>query len=299
MGRRKYSEHAVIQVDQRAGSRHAKIADVVDVQTAVANIENRRGLQGLDRMTESYSSGTREQKDAARIFPRDTTSPLGHPKKDRRLLDPDALRTPMSKRQRLERLHAEKEVSSWHTEQQERAMRAMTGNPQVWNDLNGSLAESKGDIDALSPQQITHIRTIDGMIQDYEGVNDRGHRVYMNLEMPSYINSSNVESFVKSYMPEGTSVDFDQFTAGSHNLYEISDNTSPRTVAVEIHTRRGMFIGEPGKSKSNGHLLPRGMHLEVADVHKATFVRPDGSRGERVLIQLVDPAAEDTPGTDN
>lgn len=298
MGRRKYSEHAALQVDQRAGSRQSKMADLVSGQVALSNLDNREGLRDLDSWVEQNRHATRAQKDAERNFARDTTAPLGHPKKDRRLLEPDAVRTNFSQRQRLQRLHAETGVLDSVSQEQFTAISSMVQDRQSWRDLNGALAETRGNLYEVDDEQKAKIQAVDQVIQEYEKSSDRGHRVYMNVTLPRGINSSNMEGFLKHYMPEGSGVDFDQFSAGSHNLSEISDNVGPRTVALEIHTRRGMFIGEPGDSHSNGHLLPRGLHLEVADIHEATYQRDDGTRGRRTLIQLVDPAADDTPDLD-
>lgn len=293
MTKRNYGGSSSLQIDRRTGSMEAKKADIISETLAKTNADIRQGLRDLDEMVERNRKATREQKDAQRGVPRDVTGPIGHPKKDRRLLEPDAVRVPMSKRQRVERLHKEIEVLESLTDDQFDNLNVMTSDPAAWQQMNEGLAANLGDVQNLPNDQIRQIQAVDQAIQAYEATNDRGHRVYTNIKVPWGVNSSNMAGFLNHYLPEGTKVNFDQFTAASHNLNEISDGVGPRTIAVEIHTKRGMFIGEKGDSKSNGHLLPRGLELEVAGFNEVTYSRPDGSRGRRMCVQLLDMTADD------
>lgn len=293
MGKRKYKVRDSLALEHGVGTQQAKRGDIIDENTRVHNDDDREGLRDLDRMVEQSAGLSRAAKDNERVIPRDTTAPLGHPAKDRRLLEPDALRIPMSKRQRLERLHLEKSVVEEVSNARYQAVATLTEDRDTWKSLNGGLARNLGDVQALSKADQTRIQRVDRTIQAYEAGNDRGHRVYANVRLNRGINASNVEGFLDHNLEVGSTVYFDQYTAGSHNMHEIESKLkNGRDVVVEIHTRRGMFIGAPGNAQSNGHLLPRGMKLEVAGFNQVTYTRPDGTRGQRMCIQLLDNDAE-------
>ncbi len=289
MGRRQYSSRSsAIEIDHRVSTIDSKNAGIVDELTALRNQASRDGLRQLDRAVEMNPTLSRAMKDRERGIPRATVAPLGHPKKDRGLLPADAVRTPMSKRQRLARLHREKDIVRKLSTAQHSSLKGLVQDEGTWRKLNSGLCETLGDVQNMSDAGKELVQNIDSAIQTYERANDRGHRVYINVDMHRGINSSNQEAFLDHYLPEGTVVHFDQFTAGSHNLSEISRDVGARKMAVEIHTRRGMFIGEPGDAKSNGHLLPRGMKLQVAGYNEVTYEDAKGEQGRRMCIQLVD-----------
>lgn len=294
MGRRQYSHLFRMEMDHRTGSRKTKRAEVLEQSEADERDASREGLRSLDSMIEANSALTRAAKDHERAVPRENVLPLGHEKKDRRLLEPDAVRVPMSKRQRLERLHAEEGVVRSLTNAQHRVLTQLTSDTTTWSKINQELGRNLGDAQELTPTRKKEVYRIDKAIQTYEAVNDRGHRVYANVRLPRGINKTNVDAFLANQLPDGTEVYFDQYTGSSHNLHEISnDNQQARDICVEIHTRRGMFIGDRGDGQSNGHLLPRGLKLEVAGVHEVTYSRPDGTRGRRTCVQLLDMTTPD------
>lgn len=282
---------AAIVMDDTPGSMQTKRASIIEEAAADDRRLTQEGLRGLDDMVELASNLSRAQKDRERAIPREMSLPLGHPAKDRPLLEPDAVRVPFSQRQRQQRLHTMGAVWSDMKDAEYRSMDHLLRKPGEWQRLNGSLAEHVGDATQLSTRQQADVRRIDRTIQTYEQQSDRAHRVYANLTLPPAINRSNIKQFLGGQLEPGSTVYFDQYTFANHNLNEISQDGEydpQRTVTFEIHTRRGMYAGQPGASNQNGHLLPRGMELEIAGIHEVTFQNPDGTRGTRLVIQAHD-----------
>ena len=111
------------------------------------------------------------------------------------------------------------------------------------------------------------------------------------------------QPFLARDFKAGTVVEFDRFTAGANNLHQLEapGPDSQRTAVLEIQTRRVMYLGRSDRVDDTAHLLPRGMQLRVVGSHTATYQRPDGSTGQRQVIQLLDltdTATSDTGTTD-
>ena len=223
-------------------------------------------------------------------MPRATPAEVPHPAMDRTLPEPDAIRVPLSSRQRKARSVNKRAAQDRLPATQYAATVALVSRPQRWAELNDALSDAAGDVQALDEGQRREIQRIDRAVQAFERTSDRGHMVYSNVRMPQVINRSNLEGFVRNSFPVGTVVNFDRFTAGAHTMHEIEDDTAPadRSVVFEMKTRRGAYLGQSDSVDNTYHLLPRGMRLRVAGSHRASYRRPDGTLGSRHVIQLVD-----------
>lgn len=252
--------------------------------------ENRAGARELDTMIEGSPGLTRQQKDRERAMPRETTGDLGDPRMRRTLPDVGEVRRPLSSRQRKARSVTKRGVQDRLPRTQYDAVRGVLTDRGAWTTTNNALADATGDVQMLTDKQRQQVQRIDRAIQAYERANDRGHVVYCNWEPPASVNRANIVGFLNNQLPPGTTVEFDRFTATAHTMHEVEvPESSGRPVPVfEIQTRRGLYLGRSDSVDDTRHLLPRGMSLTVAGQHTATYQRPDGTTGTRLVVQLID-----------
>ena len=303
VSRRKYpkspdrSGGGVLDVDRGSGSVGAKEAVVVSADTFVARAADRAGYQDLDAQIERTPGMRRASQDRNRAVPRETNQPLGHPRKDRALLEPDAVRNPISARQRRERSKAKHQAQSLLSGAVHAEVEGVLSRPARWTQLNDALSDVAGDAQLLPEAQLRAVQRVDRAIQTYEAGNDRGHVVYANVELPGYVPAGKVVSYLRGAFKPDSRITFDRYTGATHCLHEL-DTGNPkadaRSVVLEIATRRGMYLGRSDRSDDTAHLLPRGMQLRVGSIHQASYTRPDGTRGQRHVMQLVDIDKEQT-----
>lgn len=275
-----------------------KEAQILDEIDSVARAGDRAGLRDLDSMTEGMTGLNRMQRDRARLTPRDTVADLGHPRMERVLRPPAEPRQPLSARQRNARSR-----NRFHTQDtmpltQLRAQKALVTEPGTWARINDALSEATGDVEALPDKDQEFTRRVDRSIQSYERRNDRGHVVYANVRLPHYINRSNRAGFLANTLAVGDTVALDRYTVGSHQLHETAAHLADtgNTVVLEIQTRRGAYLGHSARKDATAHLLPRGLHLQIAGVHEVTYTDRAGGRGTRTVIQLRDITPEPAKG---
>lgn len=289
MPRKGRPEPYAVEADRGSDTIRTKQARILDADTAEARADARAGLRELDAMVESMPGLTRLQKDRERLTPRGTLGDVADPRMVRSLPDPRQVRKPISARQRNARSRTRTQVQASVPLTQLKAQRALVTQPDVWADVNNQLSEAAGDLQALPERDQEQVRRIDRSIQAYERANDRGHVVYTNVQMPYFINASNLEGFVRHNFGEGTQVSFDRFTFATHQLHESVDlHPGDGMVTFEIQTRRGAYLGRSDKRDTTSHLLPRGMDFEVIGSHTAYFQYPSGRRGSRTVVQLRD-----------
>lgn len=281
----------VVDPDRGVSSTATKQARLLDVDQYQARVYDRDGLRELDAMTETLPGLNRLQKDRERLFPRETTAELGHPRMRRALPEEGATRMPLSARQRNERSKDRVATQRSLPLVQLRSQRDLVTSPQRWQHLNDHLSEHTSDIQALPDADQVRIRRIDRSIQAYERHNDRGHVLYSNVRLPHYINHRNLPGFLRNNFAPGERVTFDRYTAASHQLHETAgwvDDREGRVAVLEIETRRGAYLGRSDKLDNTQHLLPRGLEFEVVGVHEARYRAPDGTTGTSMVVQLRD-----------
>lgn len=292
----------VVDVDRGSSTAATKTAELLNVDVASLRGDARSGLRELDAMTEGMSALNRLQKDRERLFPRATTAELGDPRMQRLLPTAAAVRGPLSARQRNERCKDRMSTQRAMPATQLLAQVDLVSGTKRWKPLNDQLSDQLGDVQELPAADQQRIRRIDRSIQSYERRNDRGHVIYTNVTMPAYINHANREPFVRKNFAPGQRMTFDRYTVGTHQLHETSSHAPDdgRVMVFELQTRRGAYLGNSDKIDNTGHLLPRGMELEVVGVHEATYQAPDGTSGTRLVVQLRDvtPEPATAPTTD-
>lgn len=289
-----------LEVDRDAAPVGLKRAGYLDAERFTDRQDQRRGLVELDAMTEQMSGLTRAQKDKERAFPREQNQPLAHPVMQRALPGPDEPRLPFSSRQKKARSRARYAAAADLPRSQAVAQKKLMTTPAVWDRINAQLAEHVGDPEALSPKDRKLVKQIDRSIQTAERHNDRGHVVYTNVEMPSAINHSNIDAWASRTFTAGSVVAFDRYTVGTHQLHEtsaIQGDSVQRTLACEIQTRRGAYLGHSDSMDDTTHLLPRGMRLQIVGVSRVEYRTPDGAGGERLVLQLRDATPDTTERT--
>lgn len=280
-----------LEVDRRAAPVGLKKAGYLAPESFTDRQERRSGLVELDAMTERMSGLTRAQKDKERVFPRERNQPLSHPAMQRPLPGPDEPRLPFSSRQKKARSRSRYAAAADLPRTQAVAQKRLMTTPQVWDRVNGQLAEHVGDPEGLSPADRKLVAQIDRSIQTAERHNDRGHVIYTNAEMPAAINHSNIYAWASKTFTPGAVVAFDRYTVGTHQLHETSalqGDSAPRTLVCEIQTRRGAYLGHSDSMDDTTHLLPRGMRLQIVGITRAEYRTPDGGGGERLVLQLRD-----------
>lgn len=286
----------VIDPDRGRSTTGAKTAVAMDVDTHATRVGDRAGLRDLDSMTEAMPGLTRAGKDRERAFPRQTTADLGDPRMRRQLPTAGQSRVPLSSRQRNARSKTRLSTQLQTPTVQLKAQKDLVTRHAQWQRLNDQLSANTGDVQAVEDKDQEQVRRVDRSIQAYERRNDRGHVVYSNVRMPSYINKSNVDGFVANNFEPGRTVTFDRFTAATHQMHETVGHlpdAGESTVVFEMQTRRGAYLGRSDKADRTQHLLPRGVAFEVVSSHRATYTDRSGNTGSKVVVQL-----RDVPGSE-
>ena len=279
----------VLEVGRRgAAGLTATGAALVDPGEFEAREATRAGARDLDRAVESMPGLTRQRRDRERAMPRDLTAPAGHPRTVRALPEPDAVRRPLSDRQVRARSAAKRAAQDGMTGTQYDALGRLAADPAHRARLNDALSDAAGDVQELPDADRAAVQRTDRAIGQYEAENTRGHVVYANLEMPAAVPAGHTLRGLREHFQPGTVISFDRFTGGAHQLHEIEPPHDPGAVpAFELQTRRGIYLGT-GTRGDTTHLLPRGLRASVVSVHEAAYLRPDGTRGTRPVIQLLD-----------
>lgn len=283
--------------DRGSGSRGTKVATFMDTAEYEERSETRAGTRELDQMVEQTGGMSRQQRDRERATPQDRTAELGHPALKRQLPEPGTVRRSLSSRQRKARSVTKRGTQDRMPKTQLETTRQMITNEETWRETNDLLSDNIGDVQQLEEQDRIRIQRFDRAIQAYEQNNNRGHVVYANVEMPSMINSSSLEGFVRNNFGAGDVLEFDRYTGAAHTMDQVENSDAPhRTAVFEIQTRRGMYLGRSDSVDDTAHVLPRGVRFRIAGTHLARYQRPDGSYGRRQVIQLIDHQDDTTIG---
>lgn len=279
----------VLEVGRRGASGlTATGAALVDPGEAQAREETRAGYRDLDRAVEQMPGLTRQGRDRERAMPRNLTAPAGHPRTVRELPEPDSVRRPLSDRQLRARAAGKRRAQGAMTDTQYHALGRLVTDPAHRARLGDALSDAAGDVQELPDADRAAVQRTDRAIGRYEHENTRGHVVYANLEMPAAVPAGHTLRVLREHFRPGAVVSFDRFTGTAHQLHEIEPAQDPGSVpAFEIQTRRGIYLGT-GSTGDTTHLLPRGLRASVVSVHEAAYLRPDGTRGTRPVIQLLD-----------
>jgi len=237
-------------------------AQVMSAAEFTDRAQDRAGARELDQAVEQMPGLSRGQRDRERAMPRNVTLPLGDPRKDRRLPGPRALRRPLSSRQRKARSIAKRAAQDDLPDTGYRALQRLVADRKHRAALNGALSRVAGDVQQLTDADRAEVQRVDRAIAAYERRNDRGHRVYVNLEFDEAIGGGHPLGVAGTYFPAGTVIELDRFTGAAHTMHEVEPPSGGESVPVlEIQTRRGMYLGRSDSMDDTTHLLPRGLRL--------------------------------------
>jgi hypothetical protein len=245
---------------------------------------DRSSARDLDRMVEA-GEFTRARKDLERAFPRPVVTQVNE-RKRRTLPIPDAIRLPLSSRQRKARSVAKNATQTALPRIGYKAVEALISDPTTWKTTGAALTAARGDAQGLDEHTRSQVQRIDRAIQTAERGNDRGHVVYCAVSVPHSLPEQSA-NLPRALQP-GSRIEFDRFTMSTHTIHELDPVVGDREVIFEMETARGMYLGGSDSVDDTSHLLPRGMRWQVVSSHEGRYQRPDGSFGRRNIIQLRD-----------
>jgi hypothetical protein len=287
----------VLDPGRRSGGALAATGAVLTDPAEFAEREHQRaGARDLDDAVEAMPGLSRARRDRERAMPRDLTAAAGHPQTIRLIPEPDSVRRPLSARQCRARAAAKRSAQDAMPDTQYHALSQLVTDAAYRDRLGDALSSAAGDAQDISEADRVAAQRIDRAIGQYERLNSRGHVVYVNLEMPAALPAGHTIRVLSGHFRPGAVVSFDRFTGAAHQLHEIEPGHDPEgTPVFEIQTRRGIFLGRATGGDTT-HVLPRGFRGRVVSVHQASYLRPDGSRGQRPVIQLRDADTTEAAG---
>jgi hypothetical protein len=170
------------------------------------------------------------------------------------------------------------------------AVSSLVTDPSYRAQLNDALSAAAGDAQELPDDARARVQRVDRAIQAYEQQSNRGHVVYVNLEMPEALRGGHPLGMAQAHFPPGSVISLDRFTGAAHTMHEVEPPAGVAAAGpvLEVQTRRGMYLGRSDSLDDTAHLLPRGLQLRVVGMHEADYRRPDGTTGRRPVIQLRD-----------
>lgn len=250
---------------------------------------NRGSARSADSLIENLPGLNRAQRDLQRAYPRAQNQPAPHNAKTRRLPAAGEFRTHLSDRQRKARSKTKRQAQDGMPAVQHHELSRLVGKAEQMNDVNERLHKVQGNAQLLSPTDRRRVQRIDRAIAGYERNSDRGHVVYFAAQVHDVDGTlqvlKNPTDVPHTWQP-GRVLSMDEYTMTRHTIAEVDQDggTPDRTVLFELETQRGMYLGST--TDDTRHLLPRGIHAEVVDVHHAPYSRPGQQPGDRLIIQL-------------
>ncbi|GGO98042.1 hypothetical protein [Wenjunlia tyrosinilytica] len=268
---------------------NAKRAVMMESQDKTDRDEQRAGLRELDDMVEQSPGLTRLQRDAERAMPRDATSDSV---RERRFPADNAERKLSVRRQRdLNKQKTGMDRAKIPRTAKQGFQKVFGGDGGRLTQLNDALSDSTGDVQSLPPDQQRDVQRVDRVILEGERLNTAENVVYTNVQLPPGVNSGNVQQWVNRRFGDGTEVNFDRYTVSTHDMGQLPPGQAGAP-ALEIKTRRGIYVGNAPKGNSTHsnatHVLPRGMRLRVAGSRTVPYRAQDGSTQQRTVLQLED-----------
>lgn len=232
------------------------------------------------------------EADSRREVPRLRTD-AANPNKDRSLPSPSGVRAMLSSNMKKD---LNKTKRGWVEDLPKTRLASLNrtmANRERLEGVNRALHGVVGQKSSLPPATRRRVEQIDRTIQDFERTNERGHVVYATLRAPKeHGNSRNALRRKLDAMaqdPNEPTMTFDSYIPASHSLGNVADGPD---VVMEIRTRSGAYLGTSDTTPDANHLVGRGRVLRPLGVHQATYVKPDGSRGERYVVQMEDVTPE-------
>lgn len=261
----------------------AEVAAAILTEAEYARLQS----EIADRTRDADTSLTRARRDRDRATPRDQSAePSSRLQQD--LPAPQEYREPLSQNQRKIRSRTKNQVMAAAPETQTRALETLIGtdDPTRRRSIQAQLHAADGDVQKLSKQDRELVQRVDRAIASYERANDRSHRVYIAMRLPSDMGSVVSVNDLPANLRPGERISFDQFTFAKHDPGELPGHDDDQHVIFEMVTTRGAYLGRSNSIVDTTHLLPRGMDLEVVGAKAAPFHGADGKLHDRLIVQV-------------
>lgn len=211
-----------------------------------------------------------------------------NPRKSRRLPSPSAERQMLSSNMKKEYNKVKRGWVEQMPKSHYQAMKRTMSNRQMLEGVNRELNGVVGMRSELRPATQRRVREIDRSIQAFEATNEREHIVYTTLKSPK--DHGNSRNALRSRLEamaakQDSTITFDSYIPASHSIGTIQDGPD---IVMEIRTKSGAYLGTSDTTPDASHLVGRGRVLRPVSVHEASFVKPDGTRGTRTVVQMDD-----------
>lgn len=220
-----------------------------------------------------------------------------NPRKSRRLPSPSSVRPLLSSNMKKDynkhKVQWVEQMPGTHFQAMKRTMARRETLEGVNRELNGVV----GVRSELRPATQRRVREIDRSIQAFEAANEREHVVYATLKAPKEHGNSRkalqrrLEKMVGDSDADGAqrTLTFDSYVPASHSLGTLKDGPD---IVMEIRTKSGAYLGTSDTTPDASHLIGRGRVLRPVSIHEASYVREDGTRGTRTVVQMDDVTPE-------
>lgn len=228
--------------------------------------------------------------DARSEVPRTRTDAI-NPRKSRRLPSPSSERQMLSSNMKKEYNKGKRGWVEVMPKSHYQAMKRTMANRQMLEGVNRQLNSVVGMRSELPPATRRRIGEIDRSIQAFESQNEREHIVYATLKSPKeHGNSRNalrrrLEAMTEDPNSPDSTITFDSYIPASHSVGTLNNGPD---IVMEIRTKSGAYLGTSDTTTDASHLVARGRVLRPVSVHDASFVKPDGTRGTRTVVQMDD-----------
>ena len=237
-----------------------------------------------------YENMPDRSADARSEVPRTRTESI-NPRKSRKLPSPSAERQMLSSNMKKEYNKSKRTWVEAMPKSHYQAMKRTMSNRQMLEGVNRELNGVVGMRSELPPATQRRVGEIDRSIQVFEAGNEREPIVYTTLKPPKEHGQSRnalrrrLEKMADNPDSEHSTVTFDSYIPASHSIGTISDGPD---MVMEIRTKSGAYLGTSDTTPDASHLIGRGRVLRPVSVHEASFVKEDGSRGTRTVVQMDD-----------
>lgn len=234
---------------------------------------------------------TMREADARREVPRLRTD-AANPNMDRALPAAGAVRGMLSSNRKKDYNKRKREWATALPKTRHDAMSRTMTNRAALEGVNRELNSVTGAKSELKPAIRRRVERIDAAISDFERTNPREHIVYATLKAPFDRQPSRdaLRDRLERMAQSGSSMTFDSYIPSTHSLGTVAESPD---IVMEIKTRSGAYLGSSDTTPNADHLVGRGRTLRPVAVTEATYVRPDGTRGSRIVVQMEDVTAEE------
>lgn len=231
-----------------------------------------------------------------------TDTSAANPRKARALPPPDAERRMLSSNMQKALNKSKVGWADSLPRTRRAAVSRTVGNPERLGGINAALHSTVGMKSDLPPAVQRRVGEIDRSISEFERTNDREHIVYAVLQAPVDHGSSRaaLRDSLERQAARGEDarpLPFDGYIPATHSLGNIQDGND---IVMEIRTRSGAYVGSSDTTPNSDHIIGRGRVLRPVGVHEVSFVRDDGTRGTRRVVQMDDitPTTSDIRSTE-